>query len=109
MTGLGLAYNKIVANFTAFLSLLRIFISPIAGVYLAEYYLLGAKYITQNGGTSPAVNVSTCVAWIIGCGASLLMSLELGSKLTITTVSALDGISVSMIAYVALNRIIRKG
>ncbi len=107
--GLGLAYNGMVVNFTAFLSLLGIFISPIAGVYLAEYYLLGAKHIIQGGGTSPTVNASACVAWFIGGGASLLTSPEVGAKLTLTTVSALDGISISMITYVALNRIVRKG
>lgn len=109
LAGLGLAYNGMVENFTAFLSLLGIFISPIAGVYLAEHYLSGAKYITSEEGSSPAINAPACVAWIIGCGTSLLTSPELGSKLILTTVSALDGISVSMMAYVALNRIVRKG
>lgn len=109
LAGLGLAYNGMVENFTAFLSLLGIFISPIAGVYLAEHYLSGTKYITSEEGSSPAINAPACVAWIIGCGTSLLTSPELGSKLILTTVSALDGISVSMMAYVALNRIVRKG
>lgn len=106
--GLGLAYNGMVTNFTAFLSLLGIFISPITGVYLAEYYLFGAKNLTQRNGTPKAVKVPACLAWIIGCGTSLLTSPECSAKLTLTTVPALDGVCVSIIIYVVLSSIMQK-
>ncbi|MBG6247787.1 MAG: cytosine permease [Candidatus Symbiopectobacterium sp. PLON1] len=116
LAGLGLACNGMVTNFTVFLSLLGIFISPIAGVYLAEYYFLGARHIAQRIDTAkvvnvPAckvVNVPACIAWIIGSGTSLLTSPEFSGKLTLTTVPALDGVSVSIIIYVALSSIMQK-
>lgn len=108
LVGLVLSYNGMVANFTSFLSLLGVFISPIAGVYLVEYYLLEAKRMAQETATPSVVNVPACSAWLIGCVGSLLTSPDFGAQLTITTVSALDGVFISMIAYIVLNQCVKK-
>lgn len=47
VVGLMLAQNGIINNLTNFLSLLRAFISPIAGVYLVEYYFIRDNRLTE--------------------------------------------------------------
>lgn len=102
IVGLLIANNGILDNFTIFLSLLGVFISPIAGVYLMEYYFLGAKWIKQDPTLTPAINYMACIAWLVGCAISLLTSSDFGNLLTLTTISALDGVFVSTISYCIL-------
>ncbi|MEQ9862725.1 cytosine permease [Pectobacterium cacticida] len=105
LIGLFFAYNGMINNFTRFLSLLGVIVSPIAGVYLAEYYFFDLS--TSKIGTfeSQNLNIGAAVSW--GCGSlvSLSTSTDFLNLFTISSVSALDGIMVSMAMYVVLHKI----
>ncbi|RYC48239.1 cytosine permease [Pectobacterium zantedeschiae] len=104
--GLFFAYNGMINNFTQFLSLLGVIVSPIAGVYLAEYYFFDLSPSKINISEPQNLNVGAAVAWICGSLVSLLTSTDFFNVLTISSVSALDGIMVSMAIYVTLHKIL---
>lgn len=105
LVGLLLAYNGMINNFTQFLSLLGVLISPIAGVYLVEYYLLGSKRIKKDISQSSVLNFSAAIAWLCGSVVSLLTSPDFFNMFTVSSISALDGAIISMVVYIAVHKI----
>ncbi|WP_315707684.1 cytosine permease [Brenneria uluponensis] len=99
VAGLLLARNGMVRNFTPFLSLLGVLISPVAGVYLVEYYVWGVSRLVPNAPQTSSLNPTAMAAWCGGSGVSLLTSPDFFNLLTMTTVSSLDGILVGMGIY----------
>lgn len=105
LAGLMLAHNGMINNLTKFLSLLGAFISPIAGVYLVEYYFIRASRLTEIGAFQDAVNVFGAIAWLCGILLGLMTSSDIFNLFTLTSVSALDGICATMIIYFTLKKI----
>ncbi|MBJ7220518.1 MULTISPECIES: cytosine permease [unclassified Brenneria] len=105
IVGLLLAYNGMINNFTQFLSLLGVLISPIAGVYLVEYYFLNAERLKQAISQPCALNLTAALAWLCGSVVSVLTSPDFFDAFTISSISALDGVMASMAVYLAINKI----
>ncbi|MCL2895445.1 cytosine permease [Brenneria tiliae] len=105
IAGLLLAYNGMINNFTQFLSLLGVLISPIAGVYLAEYYFFDSEHLRQDVSQSPALNLAAALAWLCGSVVSVLTSPDFFDAFTISSISALDGVIISMAVYLIVHKI----
>lgn len=89
--------------FTAFLTLLGVTIAPSAGVYLAQYYCLDKEsmrfeYIKH----APAWMAKGLFAWLIGTIVSACTAGDFFNLFSITTISPVDGILTSFIAYMLL-------
>ncbi|MGL4859566.1 MAG: purine-cytosine permease family protein [Enterobacteriaceae bacterium] len=102
--GLALAYNGMINNFAQFLSILGVLIAPIAGVYLAQYYLLDASRLTLTQQTVRGLEPIAALSWGLGSLVSLLTSEDFAGLFQITTVSALDGVLSAMLAYWLLQK-----
>ncbi|PLY38939.1 cytosine permease [Pectobacterium aquaticum] len=102
--GLLLAYNGMINNFTQFLSLLGVLISPIAGVYLAEYYFFDSSRLKQDASQPPLLNICASIAWLCGSSVSLLTATDFFDLFTITSVSTLDGIIISLVMYIVMRK-----
>ncbi|KFX07109.1 permease [Pectobacterium betavasculorum] len=105
IAGLILAYNGMINNFTRFLSLLGVLISPIAGVYLVEYYFIKSSRLQKNVSEASFLNVAAAISWLLGSIVSLLTSPDFFDLFTISSISALDGVIVSMAAYIGIHKI----
>ncbi|WP_224553086.1 cytosine permease [Pectobacterium versatile] len=105
IAGLLLAYNGMINNFTQFLSLLGVLISPIAGVYLVEYYFIKSSRLQKNVSEASFLNVAAAISWTFGSIVSLLTSPDLFDLFTISSISALDGVIVSMAMYISIHKI----
>ncbi|WP_240634994.1 cytosine permease [Brenneria salicis] len=103
--GLLLAYNGMINNFTYFLSLLGVLISPIAGVYLVDYYYHDSSRLRQDISKAKMLNIPASISWLCGCVVSILSSPDFIGVFTITTISALDGVLVSMVVYIFLHKL----
>ncbi|RLM27324.1 permease [Brenneria alni] len=106
VVGLILSFNGMINNFATFLSLLGVLISPIAGVYLVEYYFFDLPSLKQALSQSSALNIPAAIAWMCGGVVSLLSSPDFLGVLTISTIPALDGALISMAAYIFLYKFI---
>ncbi|MEF9677584.1 cytosine permease [Pectobacterium aroidearum] len=105
IAGLLLAYNGMINNFTQFLSLLGVLISPIAGVYLVEYYFIKSSRLQKNVSEASFLNVAAAISWSLGSLVSLLTSPDFFDLFTISSISALDGVIVSMVIYIGIHKI----
>ncbi|MBA0215419.1 cytosine permease [Pectobacterium brasiliense] len=105
IAGLLLAYNGMINNFTQFLSLLGVLISPIAGVYLVEYYFIKSSRLQKNVSEASFLNVAAAISWSVGSIVSLLTSPDFFDLFTISSISALDGVIVSMAMYIGIHKI----
>ncbi|RRO08766.1 cytosine permease [Pectobacterium aquaticum] len=104
IAGLLLAYNGMINNFTQFLSLLGVLISPIAGVYLVEYYFIKSSRLQKNVSEASFLNVTAAISWSLGSIVSLLTSPDFFDLFTISSISALDGVIVSMAMYIGIHK-----
>ncbi|MBE5213120.1 cytosine permease [Pectobacterium sp. A535-S3-A17] len=104
IVGLLLAYNGMINNFTQFLSLLGVLISPIAGVYLVEYYFIKSSRLQKNVSEASLLNMAAAISWSLGSIMSLLTSPDFFDLFTISSISALDGVIVSMAMYIGIHK-----
>nr|WED70288.1 cytosine permease [Pectobacterium colocasium] len=84
IAGLLLAYNGMINNFTQFLSLLGVLISPIAGVYLVEYYFIKSSRLQKSVSEASFLNVAAAISWSLGSIVSLLTSPDFFDLFTIS-------------------------
>ncbi|WCG81635.1 cytosine permease [Pectobacterium sp. A5351] len=108
IAGLLLAYNGMINNFTQFLSLLGVLISPIAGVYLVEYYFIKSSRLQESISEASFLNVAAAISWFLGSIVSLLTSPDFFDLFTISSISALDGVMVSMAVYIGIHKFFPK-
>ncbi|WP_409159488.1 cytosine permease [Pectobacterium sp. B2J-2] len=108
IAGLLLAYNGMINNFTQFLSLLGVLISPIAGVYLVEYYFIKSSRLQESVSEASFLNVVAAISWSLGSIVSLLTSPDFFDLFTISSISALDGVMVSMAVYIGIHKFLPK-
>jgi cytosine permease len=91
--GAVLALGGLAQRLTPFLLVLSVAIPPIAGVYLAAYYIAWARRETQ---VQRAWRVDSLLSWVAG----VIFS---GFGFSISGVTAVDSLLVAMAAYVALH------
>lgn len=93
----------IMAWFIPFLLFLGIATPPVAGIYIADFFLY-----RQNGyqetvlSQEPAVKLLTFAAWILG---AIVGFLTVKGVFTLTTIPSLDSILVACVAYALLSRV----
>ena len=97
--GAGIASIPILDNLITFLDLIAITIPPVAGVYMADFYIVrNQDYSNDVLESVQAFHPAGFVAWILG---SLLAYLSNQGVLTLTTVAAIDAIVCAFITYTA--------
>jgi len=88
--------------FIPFLLFLGIATPPVAGIYIADFWLYRRNgYDSSILATDPQVKVLTFLAWIIG---SLVGFMTVRGVFTLTTIPCIDSILVSCACYVAVSR-----
>lgn len=105
MTILGLAIAQLgmIDMFTAFLTLLGVTIAPSAGVYLAQYYFLDKSALEfERIQNAPNWMLKGLVAWALGSAVSACTAGEFFNLFSLTSISAIDGILASFVAYIVL-------
>lgn len=104
--GLGIAQFGMIDLFTAFLTLLGVTIAPSAGVYLAQYYFLDkAALAYERIQTAPAWMFKGLFSWVFGSAISACTAGEFFNLFSITSISAIDGILASFVAYYLLTKL----
>lgn len=102
IVGTLIALLPILDNFLHFLHFLAILIPPVAGVYLADFYLLHKQnYDYDLLESLPEFKPLAFVAWIIGGAGGYLTNENI---ITLTTVPALDSLGIGFVTYLTLNR-----
>ncbi|MEH0832596.1 cytosine permease [Pectobacterium cacticida] len=105
IVGLFLAYNGMINSFTRFLSLLGVLISPIAGVYLVEYYFIKSSRLQKSTTEASFLNVAAAISWSFGSIVSLLTSPDFFDLFSLSSISALDGVIISMVMYIGIHKL----
>nr|VFJ64176.1 MAG: cytosine permease [Candidatus Kentron sp. FW] len=104
--GIVLAVLGILDGFVTFLSLLGVVIPPVAGVYIADYFIRKADYQRADVASAPNLRPVAISSWAIG---SLVAFCTLPENTggwgvaTLTTISVLDGLLAGAIALVVLS------
>lgn len=105
LIGLFFAYYGMIENFIPFLSFLTVLVAPVAGTYLAQYYFIDADYLrNRESKKSKAIYPAAIISWLCGCLVVCLTSPGLIGLLRLSTIPTLDGIFVSMLCYILLNK-----
>jgi len=98
--GIVLALFGIYDNFIPFLNVLGIFIPPMGGIIVVDYFLYNREqYRVELLASLPKVRKLSIFSWILGSAVALMTT---NGFFTLTTVSALDGIVVAGIAQAIL-------
>ncbi len=90
-----LALAGIMDHFVDFLILLGIIVPPIAGIYVADYFLLRPTRInfSEDGAPVPDFRWDAVAAWALGCTVGFL---ERTAGWSLTTVTAIDTLLAAM-------------
>lgn len=100
--GILLAVLGITDALIPFLLLLSITIPPIAGIYVADFFLIrGQRYDLDRLGDEPALSIPAFAAWGSGVGVASLSSHDV---LRLTAIPAGDAILVSFLLYLLFAR-----
>ena len=84
--------------FLPFVLFIGIAATPIAGVYIADYFVVSRRrYRLEELSVRPKIGHWAILAWLIGSSVSFASS---GGYITLSTVPAVDGLSVSFLAYI---------
>jgi cytosine permease len=98
--GVILGAAGIIDRFTAFLGVITSLIPPVAGVVIAAYWIVG-RGKKENFTVSPGINAAGIIAFIIGAAAAYITA-----NVFPFFVAPVNGIVISIAAYVVLIRII---
>lgn len=92
--------------FTQFILIIGTVIAPYGGVYLAAFFSGRRATRWQHGADVPTIEVRAVIAWTLGVFVAFATTNPASGPgfgwLTLTTISALDGLIVSFLAYLAL-------
>ncbi|NND65512.1 MAG: cytosine permease [Gammaproteobacteria bacterium] len=114
--GIMLAVLGILDHFIGFLILLGVFVPPIAGIYITDYFMHRQKYDAHEMGPNGLVgiqkiNVVAMVSWIVASALAFATSPKdpVGLELfQLTSIPALDGLLASAAIYFLLSRSLTK-
>jgi cytosine permease len=96
--GTGIAMLPILENFLSFLHILAVLIPPIAGIYLADFFIIcKQQYDTESMAQLDAIRPLAFVAWFVGAFAGYTTG---AGHMTLTTVPAIDAIAISFVFYI---------
>ena len=98
--GTGAAIMGIMDHFLPFVLFIGIAATPIAGVYIADYFIVSRRrYRLNELQVRPKIGYAAIVAWLCGSGVSFLANKEF---ITLSTVPAVDGLIASALIYLAV-------
>ena len=93
--------------FLPFVFFLGIATSPVAGIYLADFFVLHrGKRDFADLEDVPAIGAAAYVSWLAGSGVAYMTTY---TSATITTIPAVDGLLVGFLVYLAWHRLRRVG
>jgi len=97
------ALAGIADNLIDFLVVMGLLVPPIAGVYLADFfYFKRTDFSTERLAGRPAIRVN---AVAIGLGTGVLSTWMFYTERSLTSLGALDSLLISIVAYIALQKI----
>jgi cytosine permease len=100
------ALGGIAENLIDFLVLMGLLVPPIAGVYLADFFVFKrTDFSTERFEQRPAYRTN---AIIVGLGIGAVSSWLYFSDKSLTSIGALDSLFLSMVVYIALQKITGK-
>ncbi|GCF92595.1 cytosine permease [Enterococcus florum] len=105
--GILMAMLGIYGKFETFLSIITVLVSPIAGIYLIDYFFYKEKYDFSYENKLKDYYPVAIVSWIIGSVIAFMTSAPPAGFgiFSLTNVSALDGIIAAGICYFILNKL----
>lgn len=96
----------IMAWFIPFLLFLGIATPPVAGIYVADFFLYRRNgYQETVLTTEPQIKLLTFVAWAVGSAVGFM---TVNNMFTLTTIPSVDSILVACLGYVLLSRLSQK-
>ncbi|MEZ9141357.1 MULTISPECIES: cytosine permease [unclassified Shewanella] len=98
---------NLLANFTDFLFSLSIIFTPVAAIYVVDFFILRRQKTYQLAQIShlPAINYLAVIAWGIGISTSLLVN---NGYFTFTGIEVCDAIIITMPSYYLLMKVWQK-
>ena len=103
IVGTAAALIGISENLIEFLVVMGLLVPPIAGVYLADFFWFGRRDFSPEALDSrPAIRTN---AVVVGLGIGVLSAWLYYSDRSLTSIGALDSLFLSVVAYVALQRL----
>ncbi|MEM7317199.1 MAG: cytosine permease, partial [Planctomycetota bacterium] len=106
VVGTVMAAAGIMNHFIDFLILWGVFIPPIAGIYLSDFFFRGDSEIRRHDDKARTESVfswSAGGAWLLGSGWGTLAYFL--PSITVTGIPAIDTLCVAVVAYVLLRRV----
>lgn len=98
--GTGAAVMGIMDFFLPFVLFIGIAATPIAGVYIADYFIVNRRrYKLRDLSARPRIGYSAILAWLGGSAISFIASKQ---YVTLSAVPALDGLIAAFVLYLAL-------
>lgn len=97
---------NILSWFIPFLLFLGIVTPPVAGIYIADFFLYRRKagYVKNSLTAEPPVKYMTFVAWIIG---TLIGFMTAKGVFTLTSIPSLDSILITSLLYVIFSKFVK--
>ena len=105
--GILMAMFGIYGMFENFLSIVTVLVSPIAGIYMIDYFLYKEKYEFSYEEKLQDYYPVSIISWVIGSTVAFMTSQPPAGfgLFTLTNISALDGIIVAGICYFVLTKL----
>jgi cytosine permease len=103
-----LAVDGMVEKFGLFLSFLGTVVSPIAGVYLVDYYLLKRNKNFSSTVAPTSIHYPAIIAWLLGVVVCFITSADFMDMGSVTTISVLDGTLAAAIGYLVIAKLTTK-
>ena len=101
--GTGAAVMGIMDFFLPFVLFIGIAATPIAGVYIADYFIVNRRrYKLADLSARPRIGYAAIAAWLGGSAISFISSEQ---HITLSAVPALDGLVTAFALYLALNAV----
>lgn len=98
LIGTAIAATGIIFKFEAFLSILGVAVSSIAGVIWADYYIINKQKLVEK----PGINWGAIISWLIGFGVSYISNeIKFG-------IAPINGILVASLAYFIIDKMMGK-
>jgi len=103
IVGIAGAVLGVMDFFLPFVFFLGIATAPIAGIYLADFFIIHkGSHRFEELESVHTTGINAYIAWLIGSGAAYLTTY---SGLAMTTVPAVDGLLVAFLSYIVITRL----
>lgn len=107
LIGIVLALAGLYDSFTGFLTVLGVFIPPMAGVIIVDYFLGGGRdrYRSELQPSLPQIRIGAMSAWVAGSAVALVTTY---TPVVLTSISSVDGLLAAAVVMYFCNRFSRR-